>query len=326
MSAAPRWVLAALCATVVALAATAIVVGKVALGWELWSRQDALGRIILIELRLPRALLAILVGGALGLAGAALQGYLRNPLAEPATLGVSAMAALGAVLSIFFDVAGLNPWVLPLSGVAGALAGMAALFALAGASASGLTLILSGIILSSMAVAGISLMLSLSPSPWAAGEIVRWLLGALTDRSLDDVAFAAPLILIGAAATVACRRALDALTLGELGARSLGIRLDRVQWQLACGVGIMLGASVAVTGIVGFVGLIVPHLLRPILGARPSALLVPSALGGMALVLAGDVAVRLLPGGSELQLGVVMSLIGAPFFFVLLRSLRRRLT
>ena len=178
------------------------------------------------------------------------------------------MAALGAVISIFFGIAGTNPWSLPLFGVAGGVVGMAALFLLSGVTASVLTLVLSGVILSALAVAGISLALSLSPSPWAAAEIIRWLLGALTDRSLDDVVIAAPLIVAGSVLIYSCRRSLDALTLGEMGARSLGVNLDRVQWRLAGGVGLVVGASVAVTGIVGFVGLVVPHLLRPCVGAR----------------------------------------------------------
>lgn len=321
-----RWAMPALLALVLALAAASIAIGRVMLDWDLWLSQDATGRTILLELRLPRALLGVAIGAALGLSGAALQGYLRNALADPGTLGISSTAALGAVLSIFFGVADLHPWALPLSGVAGAMVGMAALFMLAGMAASVLTLVLSGIILSAIAVAGIALVLSLSPSPWAAGEIVRWMLGALADRSLDDVVIATPLILIGSVMTFSCRRALDALTLGEVGARSLGIDLRRAQWLLACGVGLIVGASVAVAGIIGFVGLVVPHLLRPIVGARPAALLIPSAVGGAALVLAGDIVVRLLPGGSELQLGVVMLLIGAPFFFALLYSTRRQVT
>jgi iron complex transport system permease protein len=321
-----RWIMPSLLALVMLLAIASIVVGRIVLGWNVWLDQDAIGRTILLELRLPRALLGIAIGAALGMAGAALQGYLRNPLADPGTLGVSSMAAFGAVLSIFFGIADWHPWILPLSGVGGAIAGMAALFLLAGMSASALTLVLSGVILSAIAVAGIALVLSLSPSPWAAGEIVRWLLGALADRSLDDLIISAPLIAIGTALILGSRQALDALTLGETGARSLGIDLGRAQWQLAGGVGLVVGASVAVSGIIGFVGLVVPHLLRPLVGAKPSTLLVPSAAGGAALVLAGDVVVRLLPGGSEVQLGVVMSLIGAPFFFALLYSMRRRVT
>ncbi len=321
-----RWTMPALLTLVLLLTIASIAIGRIVLGWNVWLDQDAIGRTILLELRLPRALLGVVIGAALGLAGAAMQGYLRNPLADPGTLGVSSMAAFGAVLSIFFGIADLHPWVLPSSGVGGAMLGMAALFLLAGLSASALTLVLSGVILSAIAVAGIALVLSLSPSPWAAGEIVRWLLGALADRSFDDLFISTPLIAIGAVLILASRRALDALTLGEIGARSLGIDLARAQWQLAGGVGLVVGGSVAVSGIIGFVGLVVPHLLRPLVGARPSALLVPSAVGGAALVLAGDVAVRLLPGGSEVQLGVVMSLIGAPFFFALLYSMRRQVT
>ncbi len=321
-----RWVMPSLLALVLLLAIASIAVGRIVLGWNVWLEQDAIGRTILLELRLPRALLGIAIGAALGLGGAALQGYLRNPLADPGTLGVSSMAAFGAVLSIFLGAADLHPWVLPASGIAGAMVGMATLFLLAGVTASALTLVLAGMILSAIAVAGIALVLSLSPSPWAAGEIVRWLLGALADRSLDDLFISTPPIVAGAALILASQRALDALTLGEVGARSLGIDLGRAQWQLAGGVGLVVGGSVAVSGIIGFVGLVVPHLVRPLVGARPSALLVPSAVGGAALVLAGDAVVRLLPGGSEVQLGVVMSLIGAPFFFALLYSMRRQVT
>lgn len=321
-----RWLTPALFAITVLLALASVLVGKTTLTWDMWSNHDPITRIVFVELRVPRALLAILIGGALGLAGAAMQAYLRNPLADPGTLGVSAMAALGAVLSIFFGIAGIHPWALPLCGVAGGVLAMAALFLLAGRSASVLTLVLAGVILSSLAVAGISLVLSLSPSPWAASEIIRWMLGALTDRSLDDLSLAAPMIAAGAVLILLCRESLNALTLGEVGAQSLGVNLKRIQWMLCLGMGLLVGASVAVTGIIGFVGLVMPHLLRPLLGAKPSALLIPSAIGGAALVLAGDIVVRLLPGGSELQLGVVMSLVGAPFFFVLLYSLRRRVT
>lgn len=323
----PRpWVIPSLLVLVAVLAVLSIVVGRVTLTWDVWSAQDTISRAILFELRLPRAILGVLVGASLGLAGAAMQGYLRNALAEPGTLGVSAMSALGAVLSIFFGIAGLHPWILPICGVIGGMTGMTALFVLSGRTASVLTLVLSGIILSALAIAGISLALSLSPSPWAAGEIVRWMLGGLTDRSFDELTIAAPLIVVGCIAVLGCRRPLDALTLGETGARSLGIDLNRAQWQLALGIGLIVGGSTAVTGVIGFVGLIVPHLMRPLVGSRPGALLIPSAIGGAALVLAGDIVVRLLPGGSELELGVVMSLIGAPFFFVLLHSMRSKLT
>lgn len=321
-----RWAIPGLIVLVGILFVLSIAVGRVTLTWNVWAAQDTVSRAILVELRLPRAILGVLVGASLGLAGAAMQGYLRNALAEPGTLGIAAISALGAVLSIFFNIASWHPWVLPICGVLGGVGGMMILFVLSGRTASALTLVLSGIILSALAVAGISLALSLSPSPWAAGEIVRWMLGGLTDRSFDELTIAAPLIIVGCVAVLGCRRSLDALTLGETGARSLGIDLNRAQWQLALGIGLIVGGSTAVTGVIGFVGLIVPHLMRPIVGSRPGALLIPSAIGGAALVLAGDIVVRVLPGGSELELGVVMSLIGAPFFFVLLHSMRRKLT
>ena len=320
-----RWLLPALTGCAVLLTIASVLIGKLTLTWDMWSSHDLVTRTIFLELRVPRALMGVVVGAALGLAGAAMQAYLRNPLAEPGTLGVSSMAALGAVLSIFFSIAGLHPWALPIAGVLGGIAGMAALFLLAGLTGSVLTLVLTGILLSTLSIAGISLVLSLSPNPWAAGEIVRWMLGALTDRSIDDLIFATPIVAIGSLLIMSCRDALNALTLGEIGARALGIDLRSIQWRLCVGVGLVVGASVAVTGIIGFVGLVVPHLLRPLVGARPGALLIPSALRGAVLVLAGDIVVRLLPGGSEVQLGVVMSIVGAPFFFALLYSLRRRL-
>jgi iron complex transport system permease protein len=199
------------------------------------------------------------------------------------------------------------------------------LFAFAGITASAVTFILSGIILNALAGAGTALLLSLSPSPWAASEIIQWLMGALADRSFDELTFAVPLIAAGVSVALMSRSALNALTLGESGARSLGVNLNRAQWQIAVGVGLAVGASVAVSGVISFVGLVVPHLLRPLVGSKPGALLIPSALGGAALLLAGDIFVRVLPGGSELKLGVAMSFIGAPFFLALLWSMRRKL-
>ena len=205
------------------------------------------------------------------------------------------MAAFGAVL-VFFGIADLQPWILPASGVAGAMVGMVALFLLAGVTASALTFVLSGVILSSIAVA--ALHCPRSPSPWAAGEIVRWLLGALADRSLDDLLISTPLIAIGAVLILGARRALDALTLGEAGAlarhRSRPCAVA-VGWRRRPG----RRRERRSVGI-GFVGLVVPHLLRPLV--ERSHQRCSSSAVGAALVLAGDVVVRLLPGGSEAQL------------------------
>jgi len=300
------------------------------LAGKTWVPLDAFGSAdprwpIIAELRAPRALLALLVGGSLGLSGAVLQGYLRNPLAEPGTLGVSLCAALGAVLSIWFDLGSLSRWALPVAAMTGAAAGMILIELLARTARSAVTFVLAGVVVGNLAGALTSLAISLAPSPFATTEIVTWLMGALTDRSRDDVLLALPFVLAGGALLLTTGRALDALTLGEETARSLGIDLERVQRRIVLGVGTVVGATVAVTGVIGFVGLIVPHLLRPFVGNRPSALLLPSVLGGGILVLAADVAVRLLPGGGELKLGIAMAVLGAPFFLALLLRLRRRL-
>ncbi len=302
----------------------ALIAGKV---WvPLWGFADGDPRgIIMMELRLPRACLALVIGGGLGLSGAALQGYTRNPLADPAILGISATAALGAVGAIFLGL-GASVWVVAGFAMVGAAVAVLLLGILAGRSASAVAFVLAGTVLSSLAGSMTALLITLSPNPFAASEIISWLMGALTDRSWTELRIATPLILAGSALLLTQRRALDVLTLGEAVARSLGVNLVRLQILLALALALIVGGSVAVTGIVGFVGLIVPHMLRPVFGAEPSRLLLPSALGGALLVLIADSVVRLTPGAGELRLGVAMALIGAPFFFGLLVRYRRELT
>ena len=297
-----------------------LVAGKI---WiPLWGLADADPRAwIMAELRFPRALLGLGIGAMLGASGAVLQGYLRNPLADPGVLGVSAAAALGAVLAIFLGLAA-TPFIIALFGMAGALVAMLVLALLVGATASPLTFILAGVVLSSLSGALTALLISLAPTPFALGEIVTWLMGALTDRSMADVALALPFIALGLGLLAFTGRALDALSLGETTARSMGVDLARTRWLVIAGVGVGVGAGVAVTGVVGFVGLVVPHLLRPFFGERPSQLILPSALGGAALLLFADAAVRLIPGAAELKLGIAMALIGAPFFLLLLWRVR----
>ena len=280
--------------------------------------------IIFTELRLPRAILALIVGAGLGGAGAAMQGYLRNPLADPGLFGIAPGAALGAVLSFWTGLAG-TPWLLPLFALLGAGTAMALLSLIAGRSGSALLFTLAGMMIASLAGALMSLAISLSPTPFAMSEIVTWLMGALSDRSWHDVWIAAPLTLAGLGLLLAAGRALDALTLGEAAARSLGIEPRRLQWLMIGGVGLTVGASVAAAGIIGFVGLIVPHLLRRYTDARPSQLIVPSALAGALLVLVADALCRVMPLQSELRLGIMLSLLGAPFFLALLLRLRRGL-
>jgi iron complex transport system permease protein len=278
--------------------------------------------IIMVELRIPRALLAGTIGAGLGLSGAALQGYTRNPLADPAILGISALAALGAVAAIFLGF-GASISIVASFAMVGAGLAVVLLGVLSGRSASAVTFVLAGTVLSSLAGALTALLLTLSPNPFAISEMLNWLMGALTDRSWVEVTIALPLVLLGSAVVVTQRHALDALALGEEVAMSLGVSLGRMQWALALGLALIVGGSVAVTGIVGFVGLIVPHVLRPFFGARTSLLLVPSALGGAILVLVADGLVRLVPGAGELRLGTAMALIGAPFFLALLLRLNQ---
>jgi len=284
---------------------------------------DPVATTILFDLRMPRTLLGLAVGAMLGLAGAALQGYLRNPLAEPSVLGTSNAASLGAVAAIYFGLAGLHPVVLPLLAVSCAMVALVPLFILAGRSESPLTLILAGIAIGTLATAGVSLALNLSPNPFAAMEIMTWLLGSLENRSSEHLWIALPCIVAGMALLLWDGRALDALTLGEDGAQTLGVDLRRTRLRLLAGTAIGVGGAVAVSGAIGFIGLIVPHLVRPLTDRSPSAILVPSAIGGAALLTFADLAVRLIDTSNELKLGVVTAFLGVPVFLVHLMRERR---
>lgn len=278
---------------------------------------------IVREIRLPRVLLGLEVGAALGLSGAALQGLLRNPLAEPGLIGVSSSAGLGAVIAFYFGLAALSPYALPAMAMVGALIATAVLLAVAARDGGSLTLILSGIALSSLSIALTSLAMNLAPNPYAITEMLLWLMGSLKDRTPSDALTALPFILVGGAALLTAGRGLDALALGEDTARSLGVDLTRLRLGVIGGVAAAVGASVAVSGSIGFVGLVVPHLLRPLVRHEPGRLLLPSALGGAALVTVADLVTRLLPTSQEVMLGVVTALVGAPFFLILILRARR---
>lgn len=322
------WLWPLLIAIVIAATILSIAVGSAAISpgrivAALTGDRDPVVRAIVLDLRLPRTLLALSVGAMLGLSGAALQGFLRNPLAEPSLLGASNGAALGAVVALYFGLAASHEWTLPLLAILGALTALAVLFTLAGRSESPLTLILAGIAVSTLAGAAISLALNLAPNPFAAMEIATWLLGSFEDRSMTHVVIALPCIAGGVALLAWDGRALDALTLGEDGAAALGIDLGRVRLRLLIGVAIGVGGAVAVSGAIGFVGLIVPHLIRPLTDRSPSALLWPSALAGAGLLTLADVAVRVIPAETELRLGVVTAFLGVPVFLVHLMRERR---
>jgi len=280
--------------------------------------------LIILEVRLPRTLLGLVVGVTLGLSGAALQGFLRNPLAEPGLIGVAPAAALGAALIFYFGLAGGVALAVPFGGIAGAFAGVVLVQTLAGTGAGSLTLILAGVAVSSFAAALTSLVLNLAPSPFAALEIVFWMMGSLADRSFVHVGLALPFMLLGWLLLLSLGRGLDAMTLGEEAAASLGFDLAALRRRLVVGTALAVGAATSVTGAVGFVGLVVPHLLRPLVGHKPGALLPASALGGGVLTLLADLAIRLLSPGRELKLGVVTALVGAPFFLMLVLRARRR--
>ncbi|AKH43846.1 Hemin transport system permease protein HmuU [Croceibacterium atlanticum] len=277
--------------------------------------------LILYELRMPRTVLALMVGATLGLSGAVLQGLLRNPLAEPGLLGVSAGAALGAVIAIYFGLSAAFALATPLLGICGALA--AAALTLTFGRGGTLTMILAGAAVSGLMGAGLSLALNFAPSPYAAYELTVWLLGSLTDRSWPQVGLALPFMLAGWLCLVLTIRDIDALSLGEAQAESLGIHIARTRLLALAGTALSVGAATAVTGAIGFVGLVAPHLVRPFVGHQPSRVLLPAALFGAILLLLADVATRLIPTAQELKLGVLTSLAGTPFFFWLVLRLKR---
>jgi iron complex transport system permease protein len=326
-----HFLIALLAALTLVLFLLSLTVGPAAIGFAdsmaaLFSGKADGVALIMREIRLPRAILGLMIGATLGLSGAVLQGYLRNPLAEPGLLGISASASLGAVLAIYTGLSAAFLLALPLAALAGAVAAVLVVQALAGARGSALIIILAGIAVTSFAGAMTSLALNLSPNPFAALEIMFWMLGSLTDRSMTHVWLSAPFMLIGWIMLGSLGRALDALTLGSETAASMGIELRRVQLLAVFGTAASVGAATAVAGAIGFVGLVVPHILRPLVGARPSRLLPASALGGASMVLGADILVRIIAPERDLKLGVLTAIVGAPFFLWLVFRTRRSLT
>lgn len=313
-----RWLIPLLSALLVAAALVSIVAGIVwlpagqALGALLTSHDDLPG-LIVTEIRLPRIVLAMAIGASLGLSGAVLQGLLRNPLAEPGLLGVTSGASLGAVIAIYFGFASSFALATPLFALAGAM--VTAFIALILARSGGtLSLILTGVAISSIANALTMLALNLAPNPYAAYEIMTWLMGSLTDRSWDHVRLALPFVLPGLTLLLLTGRALDALALGETQAESLGVPIARTRLLALGGTALAVGAATSVAGSIGFMGLVAPHLVRPLVGHQPGHVLVPAMLTGAVLVTLADLATRtLVLGGAPLNVGVFTSLIGTPF-------------
>ena len=289
-----------------------------------WHQRPGIAAIVLWEIRLPRVLLALIVGATLGLSGAAMQGLLRNPLAEPGLLGVSNGAALGAVVVLYLGASGLAWYYLPAAAITGAIVALALVYLLAGLHSSVLTLILAGVAINSITGALIAIALNFAPNLFAVQEIVFWLMGSLANRSYDHVMVAAPFAVVGWLLIVSRSGFLEALSLGEDSVRSLGYSLVRDRLILLLGIALCVGVCVAVSGSVGFVGLIVPHVLRPFVSYRPAPLLIASALGGAALVVSADLLMRHLGTTNELKLGVVTALLGGPFFLYLIMRTRSR--
>ncbi len=329
-SVADRYLLSGLGVCLLVIFHLALVVGPIDINIyaamrDLFANKPTVASLILFDIRLPRALLAMLIGATLGLAGAALQGLLRNPLAEPGIIGVSNCAALGAVLVFYFGYSNTNWFALPLGGLFGALVSVVIIFVLIGKSKSVITLILAGVAINAIGGALIALALNFAPNPYAMQEIVFWLLGSVANRSINELLVALPFMLVGWLAILYCGRFLNALTLGEETALSMGFEVNRLRWILVIGVAASVGAAVSVAGNIGFVGLVVPHLIRPFVGFEPRRLLLASALGGAVLLLLADITVQLLSAGGELKLGVITSLVGGPFFLFLILKTRNLL-
>lgn len=310
----PGLIAASLLAIIAAcfLGSTSLPVGRL-LG-ALFGGADAGDRLVVWQIRLPRALAAYIVGAALGISGAALQGLLRNPLAEPGVLGVSASASLMATFSLYYGIASITPWALPIAAIIGALSATAVITLAALRTQSVVTLILIGVGLSSFAGAAMSLLMNLAPNPFSLSDMINWMLGSVANRSFDEIMLAGPFILAGALILFTTRRGLSALTLGEEAASGIGLDLQRQRILTVVGAGLATGGAVALAGAIGFVGIVAPHIIRPLVGHDPARSLLPSALlSGLILVLA-DIFIRLVPTNSELKLGVVAALIGAPAF------------
>lgn len=268
---------------------------------------------ILWSIRAPRAVAAALVGAALGLAGAVMQGLLRNPLADPAVLGVSATSALGAAIVIAAGLASV-PWAIEAAALVGALGAGGVLVVLAARFETPETLVLFGVALSALGGAATALIFNLSPSPIAAGEVLSWLLGSVANRDWgNDAAFLLPAV-VGVALAAWSARGLRMLTLGEETAALSGLPMATLRAAAVAGAALLTGAAVSMAGVIGFVGLVAPHLTRGFVRDDPAATLAPSAFAGAILLVAADLAARLIPTDQELKLGVVTALLGAPLF------------
>ena len=284
----------------------------------------ALATTLLVELRLPRTLLALGYGATLGITGAALQALFANPLASPDITGSSSGAAMGAVFaSYWLGVA--SPILMALAGALGAGLALVILLALAGRRTDKVALLLAGLAVSLAAGAATSLLLALAPSPFAFYDSFDWLMGGFTDRSLGQAAAALIPAAIACALLLRRARALDLMALGDDVLASLGHKPRRLGIEIICLSAIAVGACVSVCGAIGFVGLIAPVVARRLTRGHPGRALVPAGLIGGGLVLGADLLVRAIPLDRAIPVGVVTTLIGTPIFIAVLMSMRSRM-
>jgi iron complex transport system permease protein len=290
----------------------------------LFGEDRALAWAVLIELRAPRTALALIYGATLAASGAAVQALFANPLASPDLTGTTSGAALGAVVTAY--LIGLSsPVALSIGAVAGALGALLLLLALAGPRAETATLLLAGLAISALAGALTTLALALAPSPFAFYDAYDWLMGSLVDRSLAQAAFAGLPAAAAILLLLRLSRPLDALALGEEVAESMGHDIVRLRRWVVCLTAVGVGACVAICGAIGFVGLVAPIFARRLTGGHPGRAIWPAALIGALLLATADLAVRLVPLGRTLPIGVLTALLGAPFFLWLVANMRWRI-
>jgi iron complex transport system permease protein len=272
---------------------------------------------ILLEIRLPRIMAALVAGLALGASGAAMQGLLRNPLAEPGTMGVSASAALFATGTVYFGLAESGRWVMPVAAVVGALLATALVAATAIRLRGVGSMILTGVALSALCGAVMALFINLAPNPFSLSDLINWTAGSVANRDWLEISIAMPVVAAGLVVIFSLRRALTAMLFGEDLAFSLGVDLSRMRLLAVLGTGLCVGGAVAIAGMIGFVGLIAPHLARAALGHDAGRLLLPSALIAAMILVLSDLLIRVTPWGPDLHLGTLTALIGAPLFAII---------
>ncbi|MFB7932022.1 FecCD family ABC transporter permease [Streptomyces sp. NPDC056039] len=286
---------------------------------------DRVAESVLWNVRFPRIVLALLVGASLGCAGALMQGVFGNPLAEPGVIGVSSGAAVGAVGAIALGVNVLGTWTVSVFAFVSGLATVLLVYAVSrsGGRTEVVTLILTGIAVNAFAGALIGLFLFFADTA-AVNQIAFWQLGSLSQATWPKVLAVLPCAVLGLAVAPLYSRRLDLLSLGERPARHLGVEVERLRIVLVLVIALLTAAAVSVSGIIGFVGLVVPHLLRMLAGPGHRFLIPGSALLGALVLLAADLTARTVAAPAELPLGVLTALLGSPFFFWLLRRTRRR--